>query len=374
MCWPALADRWRPAMIPGTPRSDRGPRQTRGSRSWRRLGGSIDMEAAFRRQAKVEEEHMSRFVQRVTMMAAALVLIAATAHAQVDRATLTGVVRDPSDAVLRGAQVTITSLDTGISSTVTTSNAGVYLVLNLAAGEYLVQAEAAGFQRFEQTVSLELGARSRLDMSLAVGSIGETVKVEGVTPLLSTESAVLGTVVDSNEMDKLPLAIRNWDDLLAMVPGVQSDRYTEQAGGTSSGRTGGVSVHGNRTLHNNFLLDGVANNSFSTNVQELSTQISRPSIDAIDEFKVVTSPYAAEYGWAPGAAIVVNTKSGTNALRGTAYDYARNDRFDANNFFAKRANQAKPTNEQNQFGFNLGGPLLRNRAFFFGDFEGTRIN
>ena len=130
---------------------------------------------------------MSRFVQRVTMMAAALVLVAAAAGAQVDRATLTGVVRDPSDAVLPGAQVTITSLDTGIASTVTTSNTGVYLIVNLAAGEYLVQVEAPGFQRFEQTVSLELGARSRLDMSLAVGSIGETVKVEGVTPLLSTE-------------------------------------------------------------------------------------------------------------------------------------------------------------------------------------------
>ena len=126
------------------------------------------------------------------------------------------------------------------------------------------------------------------------------VTVAGVTPLLSTESAVLGTVVNSDEMQKLPLAIRNWDDLLAMVPGVQSDRYTEQAGGTSAGRTGGVSVHGNRSLQNNFLLDGVANNSFSTNVQELTTQISRPSVDAISEFKVVTSPYAAEYGWAPG--------------------------------------------------------------------------
>ena len=252
-----------------------------------------------------------------------------------------------------------------MSSTVTTSNEGVYLVVNLAAGEYLVQAEAAGFQRFEQTVSLELGARSRLDMSLAVGSIGETVKVEGVTPLLSTESAVLGTVVDTNEMDKLPLAIRNWDDLLAMVPGVQSDRYTEQAGGTSAGRTGGISVHGNRSLQNNFLLDGVANNSFSTNVQELTTQLSRPSVDAIDEFKVVTSPYAAEYGWSPGAAIIVSTKSGTNRFRGTAYDFYRDDRMDTINYFAKAANQPKATNNQNQFGGNFGGPLMRNRVFFF---------
>ena len=157
--------------------------------------------------------------------------------------------------------------------------------LNLLPGEYLVQAEMTGFQRFEQTIALEIGARSRLDISLPVGAIGEMVTVSGVTPLLSTESAALGTVVNSDEMQKLPLAIRNWDDLMAMVPGVQSDRYTEQAGGTSAGRTGGVSVHGNRSLQNNFLLDGVANNSFSTNVQELTTQISRPSVDAISELR-----------------------------------------------------------------------------------------
>lgn len=316
---------------------------------------------------------MPRNVLNVTVTLALLMVVATSAVAQVDRATLTGVVSDASDAVVPKAKVTLVSLATGVSSTTTTSNEGVYLVVNLAPGEYLVQAEAAGFQRYEQVVSLELGARSRLDLSLAVGSIGETVKVEGVTPLLSTESAVLGTVVDTTEIERLPLAIRNWDDLLAMVPGVQSDRYTEQSGGTSAGRTGGVSVHGNRSLQNNFLLDGVANNSFSTNVQELTTQLSRPSVDAIDEFKVVTSPYAAEYGWSPGAAIIVNTKSGTNRFRGTVYDFYRDDRLDTINYFAKAANQPKAANQQNQFGGNAGGPLMTNRAFFFVDYEGTRL-
>jgi outer membrane receptor protein involved in Fe transport len=317
---------------------------------------------------------MSSTVRGARALTVALLLaFASAAFAQVDRATITGLVKDPSDAIIPGASITLTNLATGVPSKTTTNQDGTYLVVNLAPGEYLVQAEAAGFQRFEQTVRLETGQRARLDLSLPVGSVGETVTVEGVTPLVNTETAALGTVVDRNEVSKLPLAIRNWDDLLALVPGVQSDRYTEQAGGTSAGRTGGVSVHGNRSLQNNFLLDGVSNNSFSTNVQELSTQISRPSVDAIDEFKVVTSPFAAEYGWAPGAAIIVNTKSGTNSLRGTAYDFFRNDSMDANNFFAKRANQQKPTNKQNQFGGNLGGPVLRNRAFFFGDFEATRI-
>ncbi len=315
---------------------------------------------------------MSRMVHGVWGVVVLLAL-ATSAHAQVDRATLTGIVRDPSDAVIATAQVKVTSLATNVVTTVSTTIDGMYLVVNLAPGEYLVQVEAPGFQRFEQTVSLSIGARARLDLSLPVGSVGETVTVEGVTPLLSSESAVLGTVVSNVEVSTLPLAIRNWDDLLAMVPGVQSDRYTEQAGGTSAGRTGGVSVHGNRSLQNNFLLDGVANNSFSTNVQELTTQISRPSVDAIDEFKVVTSPYAAEYGYSPGAAIIVNTKSGTNTMRGTVYDFYRDDGFDTINYFAKAANQQKSTNNQNQFGGNLGGPILRDRAFFFGDYEGTRI-
>jgi outer membrane receptor protein involved in Fe transport len=315
---------------------------------------------------------MSRMVHGVWGVIVLLAL-ATSAHAQVDRATLTGIVRDPSDAVIAAAQVKVTSLATNVVTTVSTTIDGMYLVVNLAPGEYLVQVEAPGFQRFEQTVSLSTGARARLDLSLPVGSIGETVTVEGVTPLLSSESAVLGTVVSNVEISTLPLAIRNWDDLLAMVPGVQSDRYTEQSGGTSAGRTGGVSVHGNRSLQNNFLLDGVANNSFSTNVQELTTQISRPSVDAIDEFKVVTSPYAAEYGYSPGAAIIVNTKSGTNTMRGTVYDFYRDDRFDTINYFAKAANQQKSTNNQNQFGGNLGGPILPDRAFFFGDYEGTRI-
>jgi len=316
---------------------------------------------------------MKRTLHGPLALVAVFLLHATAAWAQVDRATLTGIVRDPSDAVIPQAQVTLTNLATNVVARTTTNNDGTYLVVNLLPGQYLVQAEMTGFQRFEQTISLEIGSRARLDISLPVGTIGELVTVAGVTPLLSTESAALGTVVNNDEVSKLPLAIRNWDDLMAMVPGVQSDRYTEQAGGTSAGRTGGVSVHGNRSLQNNFLLDGVANNSFSTNVQELTTQISRPSVDAISEFKVITSPYAAEYGWAPGASIVVNTKSGTNSLHGTGYEFFRNDKLDTINYFAKKANQPKPTNKQNQFGGNLGGPLVKNRMFFFGDYEATRI-
>ena len=127
-------------------------------------------------------------------------------------------------------------------------------------------------------------------MSLEVGTFAETVDVAGASPILKTSEAALGSVIPEIQVANLPLAIRNWDDLLALVPGVQGDRYTEQGGGTSFGRTGGINVHGARALQNNFLLDGVDNNSISENVQELTTQVSRPSVDAIQEFKVVTSP------------------------------------------------------------------------------------
>jgi len=295
------------------------------------------------------------------------------ASAQVDRATLTGVVRDPSNAVLPATTVTVVNTATGVEQTVTTSGEGAYLIVNLAPGPYVVTAAKAGFQTSSLSLTLSVGQRARLDLSLPLGTVGEAVTVQATAALLDTQSAVVGSVVSRNEVANLPLAIRNWDDLLFTLPGVQGDRYTEQSGTTNAGRTGGVSVHGNRSLQNNFLLDGVDNNSISTNVQELSTQVSRPSIDAIDEFKVVTSPFAAEYGRAPGGAIVVTTKSGTNRFSGTFYDFYRDERFDSRSFFAKKANLDKATNDQNQFGANLGGPIARGRAFFFADFEGTRI-
>lgn len=312
-------------------------------------------------------------LKRLLLLACLPLFMPVAVVAQVDRATLTGKVTDPSSAVVTQATVTATHLASGVTQLVKTTSDGVYLVVNLAPGEYVVEAAAAGFQSLAQTVALSVGQRARLDLSLTVGGVGETVRVEGITPLLDTQSAALGSVVSQHEVANLPLAIRNWDDLLFTIPGVQGDRYTEQTGTTNAGRTGGVSIHGNRSLQNNFLLDGVDNNSISTNVQELSTQVSRPSIDAIGEFKVVTSPFAAEYGRAPGGAIVVTTKSGTNQIRGTAYDYYRDERFDSRTYFAERSDLEKPPNDQNQFGFNAGGPLVSNRAFFFGDFEATRI-
>lgn len=313
-----------------------------------------------------------------SVLAVAFIAISTSALAQVDRASLTGTVKDPSSAVMPGVTVTLKHVATNATTTLVTDAAGTYLAQGLQPGDYEVRAELAGFQAVTQTLPLQVGQRGRVDFALSPGVVTQEVTVQATAPLINTESPVVGKVVNQVEVSKLPLAIRNWDDLIALVPGVQGDRYTEESGSTSAGRTGGVSVHGNRSLQNNFLLDGVDNNSISTNVQELSTQVSRPSVDAINEFRVVTSAFAAEYGRAPGAAISVTTKSGTNQFRGTAYDYYRNDRFDGYSFFIDRARKTnpsveKPKNDQNQFGGNFGGPIVQDRAFFFADYEGTRI-
>jgi hypothetical protein len=211
--------------------------------------------------------------------------------AQVDRATLSGFVKDPDGGVLPGATVTVTSVATAVETHQQTGDTGGYQVANLIPGRYRVDIELSGFRKSSQVVTVEVGQRARLDVELAVGSFTETVTVVEAQPLLQSNDASLGAVIPQSQVANLPLAIRNWDDLLALVPGVQGDRYTEQGGGTSFGRTGGINVHGARALQNNFLLDGVDNNSISENVQELTSQVSRPSVDAIQEFKVVTSPY-----------------------------------------------------------------------------------
>ena len=302
-----------------------------------------------------------------------LFLVPAAAAAQVDRATLTGTVKDTSDAVVPGVTVTVRNTATGVAAESTTDDKGIYVVAALIPGDYTVEAALQGFQRTSRAITLEVGQRARLDLQLSVGALEQAVNVEASSPLLNTEQATLGTVITQPEVARLPLSLRNWDDLLGLAAGVQGDRYTEQAGSTAAGRTGGVNVHGVRSLQNNFLLDGLDNNSISENVQELTTQVSRPSVDSIGEFKVVTSPYSAEYGRSPGAAISVTTKSGTNTFHGTGYEYARHDRFNANDFFSNRQSAAKPDHRQNDFGGNVGGPIMASRAFFFADVEATRL-
>jgi Carboxypeptidase regulatory-like domain/TonB dependent receptor-like, beta-barrel len=299
---------------------------------------------------------------------------ALTATAQVDTASLTGLVTDANGSVIAGAHIVATNLATNVSLERTSAEDGYYTFSSLRPGLYDISLEQQGFRGEKRTgVQLSVGQRGRLDFTLTVGQVSEVVTVTSDSLILERDDASLGNVVDNRRITTLPLLQRSWDDLLTQVAGTQGDPYTEQSGGTASGRTGAVNIHGARSLTNNFILDGQDNNSISENVQELSTQVARPSVDAIAEFKVITSQYSADTGRSAGGVISVTTKSGSNQFHGIAYEYLRNKVFDANDFFSNRLGRAKPQRVQNQFGGNLGGPIIRDRAFFFVDYEGTRI-
>ncbi|MBA3257359.1 MAG: TonB-dependent receptor [Pyrinomonadaceae bacterium] len=314
--------------------------------------------------------------------------LAVQGAAQVNTASLTGLITDPAGASLPNASVRVKNKATTVASSSATDDSGYYNFASLPVGAYTLEVELPGFKKaVHENVNLEVGQKARVDFSLEVGAVTETVSISAAPPTLSIQEATPGGVVENRMITDLPLSSRNWDDLLRGVPGVQADRYTEQGGGTANGRTGGANVHGVRSLQNNFVLDGVDNNSISENVQELTTQVARPSVDSIQEFRVSTNPYSAENGRSPGALISVTTKGGGNEFHGTVYDFLRNRVFDANNFFQNRAGAEKPPHVQNQYGGNLGGPIYlprfgeggpslysgKNRAFFFFNYEGTRI-
>jgi hypothetical protein len=302
----------------------------------------------------------------------ASILLAGLAFAQVNTASLTGHVQDPQSAIVTGAKVTAHNAATGAEHITETNSDGYYFLPNLAVGAWEISVEKTGFQKAVSQLNLDAAEKARQDFTLAVGTVSTIANVEATAPLLSPDDASIGTVVDNKYVSEYPLLLRSWDDLVNLVAGVQGQRYTDQGGSTSAGRTGGFNVHGVRQLENNFLLDGIDNNSISENVQELTTQVARPSVDALQEFKIITSPYSAEYSRG-GAVISVISKGGTNQVHGTLYEYLRNRDTDANDFFSNRQGLAKPANIRNQFGGNLGGPIKKNRLFAFFDEESTRI-
>ena len=280
-------------------------------------------------------------------------LITCTALAQVNTASLTGSVRDASDAIVTGAKVSARNVSTGAERAIETNGEGYYYLADLPVGVCDITVERTGFQKAVSRLTLNATEKGRQDFTLAVGTVASVTTVEAAAGLLSPEDASIGTVVDNKYVTEYPLLLRSWDDLVNIVAGVQGQRYTDQGGSTSAGRTGGFNVHGVRQLENNFLLDGIDNNSISENVQELTTQVARPSVDALQEFKIITNPYSAEYGRG-GAVISVISKGGTNEVHGTLYEYLRNRETDANDFFSNRQGLSKPKNIRNQFGGNLG--------------------
>ncbi len=293
---------------------------------------------------------------------------------QVQNASLTGLVSDPSGAVVAGAAVTARDTATNVTYTTKTDSSGYYLLGGLTVGTYAVTVEMTGFKKaIHDSVVLGVGEMGRNDFQLALGAVSQVVEVKTAATALQTESAQTGVDISNAEVIDLPLGRRNWDDLLLLSSGVSGDRYTEQGSSTSSGRTAIVNVHGVRSLQNNFLLDGVDNNTISENVLELSAEVVHESVDSIQEFTVITDPYSAEYGRSPGAAIVVATKGGTNKFHGTGWEFVRNNEFDSTDFFTNRSGAPKAKYDLNQFGGNIGGPIKRDKAFFFFNYEGQRL-
>lgn len=302
-----------------------------------------------------------------------LVCFVVSGDGQSELPSLGGLVSDPSGSSVSNVAVSVSEVQTGVQRKTTTDGSGYYSFPSLPVGTYSIAVEQTGFSRQNSQITLDPAQKARLDFKLVIGATTATVNVEDSAPLLSVNDASLGTVVENEVIVQTPLFQRNWDDLIRLVPGVQQTRYTEQSGSTAAGRTGDFSVNGVHSLQNDFILDGIDNNTFSENVQEFSTQAVRPSVDVISEFRTITNPYSSEYGRSPGAAVEVTTKGGTNQVHGLLLEYLRNRVLDANDFFSNRSGLPKPENVQNQFGGNVGAPIIKNKLFGFFDYEGTRI-
>ena len=291
--------------------------------------------------------------------------------AQAVTGTIVGTVIDSSGAVVEGAKVVISNTGTGLTRTVTTDKAGEYTAPSLPTGTYLVTAEIAGFKTAALSgVELGVSQRVKIDITLEIGNMTESVTIEASTPLLQTSSSELGTTVVEEQIQTLPLNGRNFVSLTRTVPGVLRGipgSNIDGAGSLAWRASASFSANGQRSRDNNYMLDGVDNNE-----TWLQTVVLFPSVDSLDEFKLQTSTYSAEFGRSLGGVVNLQIKSGTNSYRGSAYEFHRNDAFDANNFFNNRAGRPKPDFNQNQFGGTLGGPVFKDKTFFFFDYQGHR--
>ena len=294
-----------------------------------------------------------------------------TVSAQTVSGTILGTVTDVSGSVIPNAKVTVVNEGTGLTRTVQADSNGEYTVTSLPTGRYTVMSELTGFKTLTLS-NIELGVdqRARIDLKLEVGAMTESVSVEATSPLLQTSSSELGTTVTTAQIEALPLNGRNFVNLTRTLPGVLRGipgANIDGAGSLAWRASASFSANGQRARDNNFMLDGVDNNE-----TWLQTVVIFPSVDALDEFKLQTSTYSAEFGRSLGGVVNLQIKSGTNSLHGSGFEFHRDDQFDANNFFNNRAGRAKPNFKQNQFGGTIGGPVLKNKTFFFGDYQGHR--
>jgi hypothetical protein len=296
-----------------------------------------------------------------------------TAHGQAVSGTILGTVTDSSGGVIGNAKVTIVNEGTSLTRTVTADPNGEYTAPSLPPGRYTVMTEMPGFKALAlSNIDLGVDQRVRIDLKLEVGAMTESVSIRAETPLVQTSSSELGTTVTDQEIEALPLNGRNFVNLTRTVPGVLRGipgANIDGAGSLAWRASASFSANGQRPRDNNYMLDGVDNNE-----TWLQTVVVFPSVDALDEFKLQTSTYSAEFGRSLGGVVNLQIKSGTNAMRGSAFEFHRDDAFDANNFFNNRAGRSKPDFQQNQFGGTFGGPIFKDRTFFFADYQGHREN
>jgi hypothetical protein len=299
-------------------------------------------------------------------------LIPASLAAQAVTGTILGTITDDTGAILPGATVTLRHTDTGLARTVNSDSAGEFTAPALPTGTYALTAELQGFKTVSiPEIRLGVDQRLRFNVKLEVGAVSETITVVGSSPLVQTSSSELGTTVDEEQIQTLPLNGRNFVSLTRTVPGVVRGipGSNIDGGGSLAWRaSSSFSANGQRPRDNNYILDGVDNNE-----SWLQTVVIFPAVDALDEFKLQTSTYSAEFGRSLGGVVNLQIKSGSNAFRGSGYEFLRNDKFDSNNFFNNRAGRPKPPFEQHQFGATLGGPILRSKTFFFGSYQGLRV-
>jgi hypothetical protein len=286
--------------------------------------------------------------------------------AQKDAGAIVGLVRDPSGAVVPGAKVIVTDADRGTQVTLSTNDEGEYVASPLRIGRYTVTVEKGGFKKaVDGPVQVDIQDRISVNVSLQPGMATETMTITSEGPQLETETSDLGQVVDSRRINALPLNGRNYAQLALLGVGVSAAEP-----GSRVETTYGFSANGARSLQNNFLLDGIDNNANLGDVLNGAAYVVQPAVDAIAEFKVETNSYSAEFGRGNGAIMNAVIKSGTNQIHGDVWEFLRNDKLDAVNAFDQFGRQPY---KQNQFGFTLGGPIIKNKLFFFGDYEGLRI-
>jgi Carboxypeptidase regulatory-like domain len=288
---------------------------------------------------------------RIVVVLAMALLCCGTVWGQKDTGNIAGTVKDSSGALVVGAKVTASDVDRGLTFTTTTSDAGEFVSGPLRVGNYTVTVEHPGFKKAVSVpVALDVQQRVVVNVTMEVGQVSERIEVSGAAPLLETETSALGQVIDNKRVANLPLNGRNFAQLALLTAGTApSEPGARDEGGF------GFSANGARSLQNNFLLDGVDNNSNLPDLLNETNYVIQPSVEALEEFKVQTNAYSAEFGRGNGAIINATIKSGTNSYHGSVYEFLRNEKLDAKNFFDP-ADQPIAPYKQNQFGATFGAP------------------